>query len=171
MPREGHGSRNRHVIGHIGGRCRSCPARGMGVEICKLHIFHLSFLSCPARGMGVEMLNACRKSFGVRVMPREGHGSRNLGCRPRWSAVTASCPARGMGVEIERVCSEKLQAIVSCPARGMGVEIDPKNQFEFFFSSCPARGMGVEIWKKMILSISEMVMPREGHGSRNSRCQ
>ena len=55
MPREGHGSRNIYTLSYGYFQARSCPARGMGVEIGE----------CPGEGIYV-----C-------VMPREGHGSRN----------------------------------------------------------------------------------------------
>ena len=54
MPREGHGSRN--------------PATGLTVSV---------YLSCPARGMGVEMCICIYVFTCSTVMPREGHGSRN----------------------------------------------------------------------------------------------
>ena len=34
--------------------------------------------------------------------------------------------------------------------------------------SCPARGMGVEIYNKGGETLIKIVMPREGHGSRNA---
>mgnify|MGYP005786131263 CR=1 FL=1 len=56
---------------------RSCPARGMGVEIGRLYRKGKEEKSCPARGMGVE------------IRKRQGNSMMRL-----------SCPARGMGVEI-----------------------------------------------------------------------
>ena len=35
--------------------------------------------------------------------------------------------------------------------------------------SCPARGMGVEILLLLINERRSIVMPREGHGSRNGK--
>ncbi len=57
----------------------------------------------------------------VVVMPREGHGSRNI-TTPKVVPNDSSCPARGMGVEIG-VDPDTITVKMSCPARGMGVEI------------------------------------------------
>ena len=55
MPREGHGSRNVEAVDLVPRPDRSCPARGMGVEMHTVYHGHIV----------------------ARVMPREGHGSRN----------------------------------------------------------------------------------------------
>ena len=55
----------------------SCPARGMGVEIGQETVPVMGALSCPARGMGVEIKYYNRILKTIKVMPREGHGSRN----------------------------------------------------------------------------------------------
>ncbi len=101
-------------------------------------------MSCPARGMGVEI----RHVIHAVLAP-------------------SSCPARGMGVEIINGRLGKL-CPSSCPARGMGVEmltspVTPRNAP----ASCPARGMGVEIPVDPDNPGVRIVMPREGHGSRN----
>ena len=50
----------------------------------------------------------------------------------------------------------------------MGVEIHFYQFFDCIFMSCPARGMGVEIASGASAAGASSVMPREGHGSRNT---
>ena len=50
----------------------------------------------------------------------------------------------------------------------MGVEIEAVNVPDHVVESCPARGMGVEIGADEMYTGRMVVMPREGHGSRNS---
>ena len=77
MPREGHGSRNPEIGVEIGS-ATSCPARGMGVEITFKKPGDDQWKSCPARGMGVEICDTLYACTLFLVMPREGHGSRNV---------------------------------------------------------------------------------------------
>ena len=78
MPREGHGSRNYESKPEYYSR-RVMPREGHGSrnEGCqKSSLVHKR--SCPARGMGVEMVLGRPGTLGrICVMPREGHGSRN----------------------------------------------------------------------------------------------
>ena len=53
----------------------------------------------------------------------------------------------------------------------MGVEIAAGKYFGGDFLSCPARGMGVEMDICSSSWLYASVMPREGHGSRNSENQ
>ena len=127
MPREGHGSRNKTMKNGAIVKRPSCPARGMGVEIVRTVGNYIYRKSCPARGMGVEISGACLKwrhpwscparGMGVemfmnqnyrkrrRVMPREGHGSRNYDTNIACLITNLSCPAGGMGVEIRALCN------------------------------------------------------------------
>ena len=123
----------------------SCPARGMGVEISVTRTANFAIESCPARGMGVEMGGERSKKYSSGVMPREGHGSRNYIKPVLGTYRLKSCPARGMGVEM--ICMPGSPTTsASCPARGMGVEM-----INYNFS----------------MDREPVVMPREGHGSRN----
>ena len=111
-------------------------------------------MSCPARGMGVEIGDLRRHDGGHRVMPREGHGSRNSEFRSN-KAVQCSHAPRGAW-EQKLPCLIFLStASLSCPARGMGVEINIGNlSIRERKTSCPARGMGVEIYLQILVNNS-----------------
>ena len=98
----------------------------MGVEIW-LHPGLIGcFLVMPREGHGSRNLRGDYKMYPHQVMPREGHGSRN-------------CYLDFMSYHAQ--------------------------------TSCPARGMGVEIGSKGAGGSAPEVMPREGHGSRNTENQ
>ena len=55
----------------------------------------------------------------LHVMPREGHGSRNVDGATERNSVGVSCPARGMGVEINSPLFFKYKIVVM-PREGHG---------------------------------------------------
>ena len=91
MPREGHGSRN-PVIQTIATVLMVMPREGHGSRNKKngVRIFYAK--SCPARGMGVEISCGHEGYATVFVMPREGHGSRNRGLHDRRLAPDCHAP-------------------------------------------------------------------------------
>ncbi len=56
---------------------KSCPARGMGVEIVAVALKFKKACVMPREGHGSRNIKHHEKSMGTGVMPREGHGSRN----------------------------------------------------------------------------------------------
>ena len=69
----------------------------MGVEIYLVQIFLFINLSCPARGMGVEIHNWIKFYSITTVMPREGHGSRNIGIYSIVTMLIVVMPREGHG--------------------------------------------------------------------------
>ena len=98
MPREGHGSRNSAREFSAPWRCQSCPARGMGVEMAPAPPDQIGQpASCPARGMGVEISCPRDTRSARRVMPREGHGSRNVHGVSGFQNLAVVMPREGHG--------------------------------------------------------------------------
>ena len=87
---------------------KSCPARGMGVEI----------------KMGIKIPPAISVKLVRAVMPREGHGSRNHLSRKVPGHRSGVMPREGHGSRNLLAIYLIIRGGQSCPARGMGVEIN-----------------------------------------------
>ena len=65
-------------------------------------------LVMPREGHGSRNIVLLSLFFAEKVMPREGHGSRNLAQGIFRVSLFKSCPARGMGVEILKLDEKEM---------------------------------------------------------------
>ena len=75
----------------------SCPARGMGVEIIQGDYADFKTVVMPREGHGSRNILYLQAAATAEVMPREGHGSRNLQPKKLYPLGAAVMPREGHG--------------------------------------------------------------------------